>query len=254
MAQICPEYVNKRNRQNNEKVAGQCKGTFVQGQGKSGKEITESDRRRDGDGPNVLERNYFFYESGRCMMFCWFYKFMISHVQDGGGSPSGITKKHIRRCEDCRQFYKTCQSLGERLTREAEISCTRLSMRLSEHILRAIPGRCTEAQKVGMKFWISAVAACLALILLIGALLLVVRPSGRDDIQPGRLQMAIAIQELRTVYEQVGQDLQIIRPGIIEKPLANEFKCLTNDTQSAVRFLVACVDVDIANAESGSLN
>lgn len=187
-------------------------------------------------------------------MFCWFYKFMISHVQDEGSSPSGITEKHIRRCADCRQFYKTCQSLGEQLTLEAS-SSTQMSGRLSEHILRAVAGRHTKSYKVGMKFWISAVAACLALIVLIGALLLLTRrDDGRGDIQPGRPQMNVAIQELRNIYDQVGRDLPATWPQLIERPLANELENLTNDTQSAVRFLAACVTVDIVEIEDGKLN
>ena len=188
-------------------------------------------------------------------MFCWFFKFMISHVQDGGGSPSGITQKHIRRCADCRQFFNTCYSLGECLTREAAVSNKRLSGRLSEHILSAIHNQGTEIRKVQMKFWIPAAAACLALIVLIGSLLLLTRrDDSRDDIQPGQLQMTVAIQELRKVYDQVGRDIPANWPRMIEKPLASEYERLANDTQSAVRFLVACVNVDIADAEGGALN
>jgi len=102
--------------------------------------------------------------------------------------------------------------------------------------------------------WTAAAAACLALIVLIGALLLVMQRNGRDIAQPKQPQMAVAIQELRTLYKQVGQDLPLTWPEVFEKPLAGEFKSLTNDTQSAVRFLVACVTVDIADTEGKSLN
>jgi len=178
-------------------------------------------------------------------MFCWFFRLMISHSVDGDKQPSPITQRHIRHCTPCRQFYNTCLSLGERLTQEAAISNDRISRRLSEQILSAMPSRRTEKHKVGVKFWISAAAACLALAVLIGALLLVTQRNGRDIAQAKQPQMVDAIQELRLLYRQVGKDLPIIRPGTIEKPLANEFKSLTNDTQSAVRFLVACVAVDI---------
>ena len=187
-------------------------------------------------------------------MFCWFFRFLISHAVDGDNQPSPITEKHIRHCADCRDFYKTCQSLGERLTREALITNSRTSNRLNEHILDAIPSRRTETHKVRMKLWIAAAAACLALIVLIGASLLVIKANGRNNVQPSHAQMTVAIQELRSVYEQVGQDLPITWPQVIEEPLANEFENLTNDTESAVRFLVACVAVDIADARGGPLN
>jgi hypothetical protein len=180
---------------------------------------------------------------------------MISHVQDKGSLPSGITQKHIRHCTDCRQFLNTCRSLGKSLTRQAAVSNKRLSGKLSKRILSAVHNQRTEIRKVRMKFWIPAAAACLALIILIGALLLLTRQDNRrDNIQPGQLQMGVAIQELRKVYDQVGRDLPATWPQLIERPLAGEYEKLTNDTQSAVRFLVACVDVDIARIDPGTLN
>ncbi len=187
-------------------------------------------------------------------MVCWLFRMMISHTADKDNQPSGIMQEHMCNCTDCREFYKTCQSLGERLTREALISNSRTSSRLNDHILNAIPTRRTETQKVGMKLWIAAAAACLALIVLAGASLMVMKPNGQNNIQPNPAQMTVAIQELRTVYRQVGQDLPIAWPRVIEEPLANEFENLANDTESAVRFLVACVAVDIADVEGGSLN
>jgi hypothetical protein len=105
-----------------------------------------------------------------------------------------------------------------------------------------------------MKLWTAAAAACLALIVLIGASLLVMKRNGRNNIQPNPAQMSVAIQELRSVYEQVGQDLPITWPQVIEEPLANEFENLANDTESAVRFLVACVAVDITDVKGRPLN
>lgn len=188
-------------------------------------------------------------------MFCWFYKFMISHVQDKDSSPSGIIQKHISHCTDCRQFLNTCRSLGESLTRQASVSNRRLPRRLSENILSAIPNQRIQTHQVRMKFWVQAAAACLALIFLIGALLLFARrDDGRNNVPSGGDQMEVAIQELWKVYDQVGRDLPATWPQLIERPLAGEYQRLANDTQSAVRFLVACVDVDIARIDRGKLN
>jgi hypothetical protein len=106
-----------------------------------------------------------------------------------------------------------------------------------------------------MKFWVPAVAACLALIVIIGALLLFTRlDDGRTNIHPPGDEMTVAIRELMKVYDQVGRDLPATWPRMIERPLAGEYERITNDTQSAVRFLVACVDVDIARIDRGKLN
>ena len=187
-------------------------------------------------------------------MFCWFFRFMISHTQDGDNPPSPIMEKHIRHCADCRRFYTTCQSLGERLTREAAISNKRLAGRLSERILSAMAGRRMEKQNAAVKLWIKAAAACLALIVLIGAMLLVLKPNGKNNAQPSQEQMTVAIEQLRSIYRQVGRELPVTWPDVIEKPLANELESLTDDTQSALRFLVACVDVDVVRLDNGTLN
>jgi len=186
-------------------------------------------------------------------MVCWLFRLMISHTADNDNQPSGIIREHMCHCADCREFYKTCQSLGEQLTLQASAS-TQMSGRLNDHILNAIPSRMTETNKVGMKLWTATAAACLALIVLIGASLLVIKPNAPNIVQPGQDKMTVAIQELRSIYRQVGQDLPITWPQVIEEPLANEFENLTNDTESAVRFLVACVAVDITDVKGGPLN
>ena len=187
-------------------------------------------------------------------MVCWLFRLMISQTADKDNRPSAIIKEHIYSCRDCREFYMTCQSLGERLTREALISNSRTSRQLNERVLEAIPTQRTETQKVGMKLWTVAAAACLVLIVLIGASLMVIMRNGQNNPEPENAQMAVAIQQLRALYTQAGKDLPIINPSVIKRPLANEFKSLTNDTQSAVRFLVACVDVDMGNSVRRSVN
>jgi predicted anti-sigma-YlaC factor YlaD len=187
-------------------------------------------------------------------MFCWFFRLLISHALDEDKQPSGITRKHMSGCADCHHFFDMSLSLAENLKQEEAISNDRISRRLNKRILRAIPARRAETHKVGMKFWVSAAAACMVLIFLIGALLLVLQKEGRDNIETEKTQMAVAIQELRTVYNNVGRDLPTNWPKVIEKPLTGELKSLTNDTESAVRFLVACVSVNISDVESKSLN
>jgi predicted anti-sigma-YlaC factor YlaD len=187
-------------------------------------------------------------------MLCWFFRLLISHTVDEDKQPSGITRKHMSGCEDCRQFYNTSLSLGEHLRHEEEISNDRMSRWLSKRILRAILVRRTETHKVGMKLWTVAAAACLVLIVLIGALLLVLQKDGRDNVETEKTQMAVAIQELRTVYNNVGRDLPTTWPKVIEQPLTGELESLADDTESAVRFLVACVSVNISDVEGKSLN
>ena len=187
-------------------------------------------------------------------MVCWLFRLMISHSADNDNRPSGIIREHISHCADCRDFYNTCQSLGESLTRQALISNSPTPRRLKENILNAIPSQLTKTHKVVRKLWIAAAAACIALFILTAVSLIVMKQDGRKNVPPDPRQMTLAIQELRSVYWKVGRDLPTSWPRVIEKPLASEFHNLANDTESAVRFLVACVAVDIADTKGRAVN
>jgi len=176
-------------------------------------------------------------------MFCWLFRLMISHAADGDSRLSETTEKHIRHCASCREFYETCLSLGQGLTREAAISNEEVSERLSNRILMAMPHRRTEAYKVRMKMRPMVAAACVALIVLMVVLFLAVRRDGQDTNPSGRVEPVAALRAL------VGENFPAGWPGLINEPLANELNNLTNDTESALRFLVACVAVDITDTE-----
>ena len=183
-------------------------------------------------------------------MFCWFFKLMISHAADGDNNPSGRMQKHIRHCAACREFSKICQSLGEGLRREAAISNTDVSKRLSKRIFNAVTIRQTKTYKVGTRWRFALAAACIALIVIIGALFVASRRDNQGGSQPYENQMADAIQELRAAYGLAGKDLPAAWPGVLEGAMAIEFESLANDTESAARFLFACVAVDISDVQT----
>ena len=173
---------------------------------------------------------------------------------DGDSQPSGTTQKHIRHCASCREFYEICLSLGEGLTREAAISNQEVSEQLSARVLKGMSRRRIDTYSVALKMRLMVAAACVALIVLIGALFLALSRDDKGNGRPNQIEVAAVIQELRAAYELVGQDLPGALPGVIERPLAGELNNLADDTESAVRFLVACVAVDIADAEGKSVN
>jgi len=181
-------------------------------------------------------------------MFCSIFRLMISRAVDGDSQLAGTTEKHIRHCASCREFYKTCLSLAEGLTREAAISNQEVSERLSVSVLKRLSRRRTDTYSVRLRRWPMVAAACVALIVLMGVLFLAVRRDDQDAGPPGQVE---PIAELRAL---VGEDFAAGWPGLIKEPLAGELNNLTNDTESALRFLVACVAVDISDAEGKSVN
>lgn len=181
-------------------------------------------------------------------MFCSIFRLMISHALDGDSRLSGTTEKHIRHCASCREFYETCLSLAEGLTREAAISNQEVSERLSVSALKGMPRRRTDTYSVGLRRRRTVAAACVALIVLMVILFLAVRRDDQDTSQPGQVEPVAALRAL------VGEDFATVWPGLIEEPLAVELNNLADDTESALRFLVACVAVDITDTENESTN
>lgn len=177
-------------------------------------------------------------------MFCSIFRFMISHTVDGNSRLSRTTEKHIRHCASCREFYQTCLSLGEGLTHEAAISNDEVSERLSARVLTAIHHQRPKTHKVRMRLLPMVAAACLALIFLTGVLFLTVWRDDKGTSQPGQVEPVAALRAL------VGEDFVAGLPGLIEEPLASEINNIADDTESALRFLVACVSVDITNTET----
>ena len=185
-------------------------------------------------------------------MFCGLFRLMISQAVDGDNQLSGLTKKHIHHCASCQEFYQTCLSLAKGLKREAAIPCGKVSEGLSTRILTAIPRRQIETYKMKVKLWPILTAACVGLIVLTGVLFLAGRRY-RQNTKDG--QVIVQLPNIFTTYELLGSRLGEKNspkawPGLIEKPLASELDNLVVDTESAVRFLVACVAVDFSNTNT----
>jgi len=187
-------------------------------------------------------------------MFCSYFKWKISAAMDSGGRLSRAVEKHIRRCADCREFYNGCVSLAYGLRSEAAVSDGRIPPRLNERILMAVPYRRAGTQKIAVRLWPVAVAACVALVVLLAVLFVSKRQEGRTA---GEGDMPTPIQ---VVGDLMKGDFTGTWSRLIEKPLGGELQNLENNTESAVRFLVACVTVNVTitknatEVDNGAIN
>jgi len=161
---------------------------------------------------------------------------------DGDGALSRAVEKHIRHCADCREFYDRCVSLADGLKGGAAISDDEISRRLSARILRAIPYPQVKMQKVGIRLWPAVTAACLALIVLAGVVFLTRHNDGRVPLRNDQGA------QIGVVGNLAGGDFAGVWSGLVERPLEDEMEKLQEDTESAVRFLVTCVAVDVTSA------
>ncbi len=173
-------------------------------------------------------------------MFCWLYRLRISNALDSAGGLSAAARRHIRRCTTCREFHQSCLSLGEGLRREAPILNGQLSTRLGKGVMAAVSDHGAETYKLPANWRPVIAAASIAVAVLVGAMFLAPRQTEPPPPGPGRAAEIPSLTRYKIPTAAWA--------GLVERPLAGEFKSLADDTESAVRFLVACVAVDPTRA------
>lgn len=169
-------------------------------------------------------------------MLCRLHRFMISHAVDANGGLNPLTQRHIAHCPACRSFHKGWQTLGHRLRSQAT-DLEPVSQRVTERIAHALTGPPQPKAPTAVGFrW--AVAACVAVALLIA--FVAVTQTDRHS-EPADVRLP--------AFAQAEAHLQTTWSYLIKHPLATELDNLTSDTESGVRFLVACVNVTPTSEE-----
>jgi hypothetical protein len=167
-------------------------------------------------------------------MRCWFFRLMISIAADSDGCVGRATSRHMSRCADCRQFHQQCRLIGRRLRSEAG-GWQRASGRASRGVLARLDGgpppAAQDVRVRGIRVGL-AVAACIA-IAAAATMFLTRRPT--ESPAPPFVAAGPAIP--------VGMNPPTAWIGLVERPLTTEVRSLTRDTESGIRFLVACLRV-----------
>ena len=158
-------------------------------------------------------------------MFCWFFRLVISDAADRGRDLGRIARRHLGRCATCCRFQEDCRWIEAGLRTQA----TRVAGRPGPTspqapAVDAVAGpqcRCATPARIGL-----SIAASVAVT---AATVLVLRGRTEETPQPA------ARQETKLVPTGVLAEL-------LERPLTTEVQNLASDTESGVRFLVACLD------------
>ena len=172
-------------------------------------------------------------------MLCWLFRFIISGAVDAENRLSGRAQRHVRRCAGCRAFYETCLSLGEGLRREAAGFDEDLPVQFARRVFDAAPAGAEQTSKLpGRRLRPVLAAACIVIVASLGAVFLTLNQDDPDPVERGRIG---------GVYRLIDDGHPTAWAGLIEKPLSGELDNLAEGTESAVRFLVACVTVNPTN-------
>jgi hypothetical protein len=170
-------------------------------------------------------------------MFCWFFRLMISHAADKDEPLSRATLKHVRHCRRCGKFHESCQALSKDLRKQVHVFDRPLSAERTQAIQAAVRGGPAKTRSVTLWWRPIAAAACIALITCASIFIFAKRRQSREPTDPGMTGLA----------QVVGQDLAGAWTALLEKPLADEMRNIVEDTETAARFLYACVAVDMTN-------
>ncbi len=166
-------------------------------------------------------------------MFCWFYKLMISNTMDRDCRLPKMADNHIHRCTSCRDFYDICLSFEQGLSRQSVVLNHKFSERINHRVVSATVKQTLLSQKARINWKPILTAASVAMIISLLILSLVTYSNYKRKIRSSR--------ELLIVVQNLGDNVKAKWSQPIEQSLAGELQNLVNDTESAVRFLVACV-------------
>jgi hypothetical protein len=179
-------------------------------------------------------------------MFCWLFRFMISSAADSDSAIGRWTSRHVAHCASCRQFLQSCREIDVRLQSEAA-RWRQDSGQFSGEILPSLVELQPPSHGSRIRMALAA-AACLAIA---GAAMLLLSPPARPPTTAMPVTGAIISADTQWAIKWAKR---------IGNPLAAEAEHLTSDTESGIRFVVACLDVRPLGAnvsphpgESGSL-
>jgi len=164
---------------------------------------------------------------------CWFFRLMISLAADSGGPVGRLTSRHLARCASCRRFHESCHVIEETLRFDAA-QYARASGQFTHGVLSRLASAQLSNRRRPIRA-VLAVAACIAIAA--AAAVLLTRPATQP---PGPSRATIA------VFVPPDADPGTAWTRLIQRPLVAEAQSLTNDTESGIRFLVACLDVNPA--------
>lgn len=176
-------------------------------------------------------------------MLCWFFRFMISSAADTGSAIGQWTRRHIARCASCREFLQICRTIDMRLRSDA--AAWRQGSGQLFHPLGPSLAGMQPSSHISRIRVVFAAAACIAIAT--AAIFWFTTPTRPPQAPTTTMgSLTPAGPQWATKWTQ-----------LIKNPLATEAEHLTSDTESGIRFLVACLDVrpvgaDVAPRPGGS--
>ena len=182
-------------------------------------------------------------------MFCWSYRLKISGALDDGGSLSDRCRRHLLQCERCGEFFKSSIAIGERLSLEAAMTSPDIPAQLRQRITLTISNSNRKTSKPPFNIPRRVAAACVMAAVLMTALFAITARRHSSDPDVGVAQASATLQSIFGAEELTVENLPESLGGFVESPLAGQLEAIARQTESAVKFLIACTAIEIPDAE-----
>lgn len=194
-------------------------------------------------------------------MFCKYYRWKLAQSLHSDKPLPKLLARHLQRCDECRSFYEQQQEMSERLGRDAVVSQSELPEALKQEIMNAIvPGNPVPSTYVyspeAQRLWRWVLAAASIGLVFLGGLhywLGLQHKSETPEKYPTTEVKINPSEAGQWLVNELGAKQVVANwPGIVEGPMIQELETLTAEAESAVRFIVTCVDVDFGEAKGES--
>lgn len=168
-------------------------------------------------------------------MRCIYFKWKISGSIDDKSEMSSSVSRHLRKCSNCREFYRTSLSMGREMAgsgcADYEFDREAFTDRIAERIDFDRP------EVISRRKYLPYNAIAAGILLLVLVLLTV--PYNRDN----ETNMSGAIKDITNLLPPKSQEL-IARPteiaSLISDPYAREIAGLRKNAESAFKFALSC--------------
>ena len=180
-------------------------------------------------------------------MLCWFYRWKMSDIFDGDGLLSDRCRRHLLQCDRCRAFFKTSIALGEQLSLEAALTCPDVPAQLRQRIALTVSSSNRKTPKPLFGIRRRVAAACVAAVLMTALFAVTAhRRDGGSDVEVA--PVSAMLQSIFYTDEITVDNLPESVGGFVERPLAGQLETIAKQTESAVKFLIACTTVEMPAA------
>lgn len=190
-------------------------------------------------------------------MFCWLIKLLISNNIDNGTKNSGFVEKHLVACKSCCQFYDYAKNIEDKLKKDAETIQTKITPGTVNTIkFKLIADPVSHTTK--MKSALIAAAACIVVALILSSAINIQKTREIKNIKQTKAQEAL--KYVLSAHERITENIEAQEPAskliqAMAEPYKKEIDIIKTETETALMFLVSCVDVHIDdNQKNATIN